>query len=165
MNQPTNPTAKRLSANFRLKEFLRSQTAARNSIDMTPPPSVLANLERLAKDVLQPLRDNIGRLDVSSGYRPEALNALIGGSTRSAHIDGRAADIEATDLWPINIANCARQLMERGEIAVDQLIIEFGHWVHISIAPPGETPRGQVLTAMRKDGKVVYVPGLQQENV
>lgn len=149
-----------LSSRFQLREFLRSQTAVRHGIDMTPPPEVVDNLRRLSREVLQPLRDQLGRLDVSSGYRPPALNTRIGGSDTSAHVYGCAADIESLDLWPINIANCAAQMMARGQIVVDQLILEFGGWVHIGIAKPGQLARGQILTAARGEHGVVYRQGL-----
>ena len=150
----------RLSQHFRIGEFLRSQTATRHGIDMTPPPAVAANLRRLVREVLQPLRIQVGRLTVTSGYRPPALNTLIGGSDHSAHLDGRAADIVSPDQWPINIARRAVQLMQRDALPIDQVILEFGQWVHIGIAREGERPRGEVLTSEIHGDDVVYRTGL-----
>ena len=41
---------------------------------------------------LQALRDKYGKLDVTSGYRCPAHNKEVGGSTKSKHMDGAAAD-------------------------------------------------------------------------
>ena len=147
----------KLSANFTLGEFLVSETAARNDIDMYPPTWVVESLERLCKDVLQPVRDEIGTpIVVTSGYRPPALNRLIGGSARSQHMRGEAADIRAirlstAELW---------QRIADMDLPVHQLIHEFGSWVHVSINPFGMPPARQFMSAIRRDGSTVYVGGL-----
>lgn len=148
-----------LSPNFQLSEFLTSQTAARHGIDMTPSPEVVRNLQKLTVDFLQPIRDEAGSpLIITSGYRPPALNTLIGGSATSAHRFGRAADFTIVEMSSFE----ACELIERMDLKFDQLILEFPEsprsWVHLGIA---EFPRRQVLTARREDGKTVYVNGLQ----
>jgi hypothetical protein len=40
---------------------------------------------------------------------------------------------------------------------VDQVILEFGRWVHIGMS---RDPRRQVLTALRREGATVYELGL-----
>ena len=95
----------KLSDNFSLHEFLLSQTATRNNISMDPPIEVIDNLRRLCVDILQPLRDATGKsIYISSGYRPPKLNELIGGSTTSAHMDGRAADFVVNGMTPLEAA-------------------------------------------------------------
>lgn len=148
-----------LSDNFRLSEFLVSQTASRHGIDMSPSQDVITNIQRLVVDFLQPIRDEAGSpLVITSGYRPPALNSLIGGSPTSAHRFGRAADFRIVEMSSFE----ACELIERMDLKFDQLILEFPEsprsWVHLGIA---EFPRRQVLTAKRENGKTVYVNGLQ----
>lgn len=144
----------RLSKNFELEEFLVSQTAERHGIDMTPPDEVVENLARLCRKVLQPLRDRLASpVMVSSGYRPELLNRLIGGSPRSAHIDGRAADFNVAGYTPHEVVS---ELILMNP-PFDQVIHEFGRWVHVGIAA---RPRKEVLTAYHHEGATHYRFGL-----
>lgn len=145
----------RLTKSFHLDEFLVSQTAERNGIDMTPPPEVVQNLIRLCGDVLQPLRDAVKKpVVISSGYRPLLLNQLIGGSITSAHMTGRAADFTIPGLTPLVVC----QIIVELQLDYDQVIHEFGRWVHVGVA---ETPRHESLTAYRKGGRTHYVHGIK----
>lgn len=148
----------RLTDNFALYEFLRSQTAARHDIAMDPPIEVIDNLRRLCVDILQPLRDTIDlSITISSGYRPPELNRLIGGSTTSAHPYGRAADIIINGMDPLDVAKTIRDM----ELPYDQVIHEFGQWVHVGISDEEDNVRLQELTAYRKNGKTRYDLGLR----
>lgn len=148
----------KLTDNFYLYEFLRSQTAARHEIKMDPPIEVVDNLRRLCVDILQPLRDVIGlSITISSGYRPPELNRLIGGSTTSAHPYGRAADIIINGMTPLDVAKTIRGM----ELPYDQVIHEFGQWVHTGIPDEEIDARLQELTAYKQDGKTRYDLGLR----
>lgn len=145
----------KLSKNFTLEEFLQSETALRHGIYMTPSEEVKENLTALVNDVLQPLRDGLGApLVVTSGYRPLALNRLLGSKDTSAHVEGRAADIKVIGVSPLEVA----KFLEEHLLAMcDQIINEFDVWVHVAIS---KNPRSQTLTA-RKVGKVTaYSAGL-----
>ena len=148
-----------LSPNFHLAEFLRSQTAARLGIDngIQPGSAVEVNLRALA-ELLQPIRDGLGPVHVTSGYRCRALNKAIGGAATSAHSYGRAADIVVTGHAPHAV--CAWVI--RACLPFDQLIHEFGQWTHIAIAPEANKSRREILTAYKRDGKTVYQPGLHR---
>jgi uncharacterized protein YcbK (DUF882 family) len=61
----------RLTANFTLAEL----TKTRHDLDNTPSPQVVQNLQLLAEKVLQPLRDAVGPVNVTSGYRSKLVNA------------------------------------------------------------------------------------------
>ena len=88
---------------------------------------------------------------ILSGYRPKQLNQLIGGSKYSAHIDLRAADIRVIGHSP---AQVFKWLIQSPFIKqCDQVILEFGRWVHIGIS---DKPRQQVLKAFKKDGQTCY---------
>ncbi len=144
----------KLSPNFSLDEFLVSQTAERHGIDMTPPGEVIDNLRRLCEGCLQPIRDALGPVYISSGYRPQELNQLIGGSLTSRHMSGDAADFRVAGMTPYEV--CKR--VEDMELPYDQLINEFDRWVHLGVA---DVLRGEELTAYR-DGKTKYAFGIHR---
>lgn len=149
----------KLTDNFELEEFLISQTAARHGISMDPPVDVEDNLRRLCVDILQPLREDLGRpIVVSSGYRPPKLNQLIGGSPTSAHMDGRAADISVPGMTPLAVAERIRDM----NLPYDQVIHEFGKWVHVGISREHVDVRLEELTAYSKNGRTHYAPGLRE---
>ncbi|GIU69080.1 MAG: hypothetical protein KatS3mg002_0316 [Candidatus Woesearchaeota archaeon] len=78
--------------NFKYKEFIFSPIAIRYRIDNTPPKKVIHNIEELAVNILQPVRNKFGPIRITSGYRCEELNRLIKGSIKSYHLFGYAAD-------------------------------------------------------------------------
>lgn len=89
--------AERLSPNFTLEEFVRSEAAERIPAllaqQRNPPPEVVANLRYLCRSTLQPLRERLRfPIRITSGYRSHELNRLIGGSPTSQHRVGQAAD-------------------------------------------------------------------------
>lgn len=129
-----------LSAHFTLAEMTVSQEAARRGIDNTPPADVMPALIRTAQG-LEAVRVRLGcaPVIVSSGYRCAPLNAAIGGSKTSQHMTGQAADIICPRFG--GPAEVAAALRDSG-IEYDQLILEYGRWVHISFAP---SPRGKAL--------------------
>ena len=144
----------RLSKNFTLEEFLLSQTATRLSIDMTPGPEIIDNLKRLVTGCLQPLRDEVDAgIFISSGFRPLELNTKIGGSKTSARVRGDAADLKVSGQTPYDTC----ELIIAMELPFDQVIHEFGRWVHLGV---GDTLRGEQLTAYKKHGKTRYVNGI-----
>ena len=148
-----------LSKHFTLEEFTRSQTAARHGIANDPKPEHIDNMKRLCRIVLEPIREAAERpIYISSGYRCTRLNELIGGSETSAHRFGRAADFVIPTMTPFEVCEMIRDL----NLVYDQLIHEFGRWVHIAIAPAGSTDRIQNLTAKHVDGETLYVPGIRR---
>jgi len=154
----------KLSNSFSLSEMLKSNTANRRGIEeqYNPSKEVIDNLTKLSKKVLQPIRDSLEMpVRVTSGYRCKELNKAIGGSSKSQHVKGEAADIE---LWIRGQEKNAILLDEiinlsfRNEIDFDQLIIEYPindvpKWIHISYS---DKNRKQILIAERIGGKTVY---------
>ena len=146
----------RLSKNFTLSELTRSQTAARRGINNYPTPEEIQNLTLLCTDILQPVRDRFGLTVVSSGYRSPELNKAIGGSNRSQHSKGQAADFEVPGVSNFEVAAWISENLE-----FDQLILE-GHnpqvansgWIHCSIKSTDN--RKQQLTATFHNGSAVY---------
>ena len=73
-----------LSKNFTLEELVYSDTAKRYGLNNTPTPQVIANLKNLCVNVLQPLRDYLGKpIRVTSGYRSPEVNKRVGGAVDS----------------------------------------------------------------------------------
>ena len=141
----------RLSPNFTLAELERSQTALRLGLDNRAPAVAVARLALLCTEVLQPIRDHFGPVHISSGYRDPVLNAHIGGSRRSQHMRGEAADIVVAGVTPIEVC----RWIASSRIRFDQLIYEGG-WTHVSYSPQH---RRQVRTA-HFGGRVHYSEGL-----
>jgi hypothetical protein len=151
----------RLSENFTLREYLKSQTAARRGIDNTPSQAHLDNAFALFQNVAQPVRDHFGPTIITSGYRSEALNAAIGGSPRSQHKIGQAVDLEVPSVPTGEVAQWIAN-----NLTFDQLILEFydpedpnSGWVHVSYVASGNN-RGETMTASRVNGTTEYSWGL-----
>ena len=137
-----------LSEHFTLAEFTHSQTAARLGLDNTPSREVTENL-KLAACRMEIVRKLLGNVPivVSSGYRSPQVNRAIGGSNTSDHCKGHAIDFVAPSFGtPFQVAKAIAEATPR--IEFDQLILEFGNWVHISFAPAN---RRQVMTFQHGD--------------
>ena len=64
---------------FTMEELTRSDVAKKLKINNIPNKCVMENLDALVTNVLEPLREYLGcPLRVSSGYRCEELNRLVG---------------------------------------------------------------------------------------
>lgn len=154
----------KLTANFSLSEFTKSQIAIQKGISNKPSKKVIENLTRLCTKILQPLRDAFDAWEdtvvvINSGYRSPKLNQLIGGSTTSQHCKGEAADIEVPGQSNLHVAQWIKDNLE-----FDQLILEFhtkndpsSGWVHVSIKKSGN--RKQVLRAVKVGRKTKYLKG------
>lgn len=133
----------RVTDNFALWEFIYSSTAEQLGIDNTPPDWVVDNIYRLARGVLQPLRECYGKSIAiagkgGSGYRCKDLNDAVGGSKTSAHLYGLAADCHVAE--PVALA---RALVKSG-LVYDQCIL-YPTFVHIGIRIATSDNRKQVL--------------------
>jgi hypothetical protein len=150
-----------LTANFSLAEMVKSDTALRHDMDNTPGEVEIANLKTLCEKVLQPVRNHFQTgVKVNSGFRHPEVNAKVGGSKTSDHCKGQAADIEIP-----GIANADLAVWIMDNLEYTQLILEFytpgvpdSGWVHVSYDPANL--KKQNLTATKRDGKTVYLPGL-----
>ena len=133
-----------LTSNFTLEELVASDTAARLGINNTPPPQVVAELQQTAA-LLEQIRTLLGGLPVrvSSGYRCLALNRALRSADTSAHVLGQAADFVVPGFGS-PLAICRTLAPHQPALQFDQLIHEFGSWVHIGRRTLA--PRGDLLT-------------------
>jgi len=148
----------RLSENLTIKEVTKSATAIKHGISNEPSIEHLENLKAIAENIFQPARVHFGvPIAVTSGYRSQELNKIIGGSSRSQHSKGEALDLDADVYGGITNKQLFDYLIDHTDF--DQLIWEFGDdqnpdWVHVSYKKEGN--RGEVLRAKRIKGKVHY---------
>ena len=137
----------RLTKDFTLKELCVTKTGIHNE----PNAEQKEALSLLAVNILQPARDALGLIRVTSGFRNAKVNAAIKGSRSSQHMKGEAADLQCED--NAALFNFIKTL------EFDQLIWEFGDkeqpdWVHVSFSKKN---RKEILKATKKNGVTKYV--------
>ena len=149
----------RISKNFTLAELTKSNTATRLGISNTPDKEGIHKLRLLATELLQPLRNAVGPLRVTSGFRSESLNAAIGGSNKSQHTKCEAVDLQFVKRGRMDNMRIFNAIISQG-LEFDQCILEFGgstahtdsdnpDWIHISWKITGN--RKQVLVAYKDE--------------
>jgi zinc D-Ala-D-Ala carboxypeptidase len=126
----------KLSNNFSIREFTKSQTAKRKNIDNSiQDEKIFQSLIKLCQNIVQPIREHYKiPFSPNSGYRCPALNKAIGGSATSQHCLGQAVDIEIPTVDNMNLFNFVKENLD-----YDQIILEYydgvnpsSGWVHIS---------------------------------
>ena len=159
----------RISKNFTLAELTASNTSKRLGISNTPDKEGIHKLRLLATELLQPLRNAVGPLRVTSGYRSESLNAAIGGSNKSQHTKCEAVDLQFVKRGRMDNMKIFNAIVTLG-LDFDQLILEFGNpaptadkdsdnpdWIHISWKVTGN--RRQILVAYKdENNRTKYRP-------
>jgi len=142
-----------LSAHFNLAEFTRSESAKRHGVSNEPTAEHLANIKILCERILEPIRMKFGPINISSGYRSKVLNHYIGGSLKSQHCEGKAADIDMDGMGSVTNKEIFEYI--KYELEFDQLINEFNYgWVHVSYNAGNN--RKQILDAIKVNNKTVY---------
>ena len=142
----------RLTRNFTYEELCNSNVAERRGINNRPRTKeeekrVIENLKALCMEVLQPLRDFLGKpVVISSGYRCAELNKAVGGVRNSQHMKGEAADIHVENTE--HLLKIMHFIMN--ETDFDQVIWERNRagtqWVHVSYKREGVN-RHQVMSS------------------
>ena len=134
-----------LSEHFSLDEATYSETAIRMHINNQPDERQLENMKSAANQ-LEAVRNVTGALRVNSWLRLPDVNVAVGGSKVSSHMDGWAIDCSSTAHSPYELC----QIVLKNNIKFDQLIHEYGRWMHVSFAPE---MRQQSLTIYKPEGK------------
>lgn len=135
------PNQPQLSDHFTLAELTSSTRARAHGIQNAPGPTERAALEHLCVTILEPIRTKFGPVYVSSGYRSPKLNALVGGAQASQHVRGEAADIRVARA---SITELYKWIACESQLPFDQVIWEYGRWVHVSAVAYGPA-RNQAL--------------------
>ena len=92
---------KKLSANFRVKEFACT--------DGSDPIFIDSELVT----ILQKIRNHFGKaVTITSAYRTPGKNKAVGGTTYSQHLYGKAADIKVNGVSPKKVAAYAETLLK-----------------------------------------------------
>jgi len=134
-----------ISANFTVEELLASDTAKAEDIENIPNWDALVQLVLLANNTLEGIRHICGDHPVliSSGFRNQQLNEAVGGAETSAHMAGAAADFTIPAFGSVTEV-IAKLKPYMAELEIDQLIDEYGSWVHVGRAPSfGMIPRNE----------------------
>lgn len=116
---------------FTINELTRSNTAERLGIDNTPNSYQRANMEKLIKNLLDPIREMWGSpIIVNSGFRSVKLNEAVGGAKSSEHMSGCAADLT------VGSKESNKKLFDmirNSSLEFRQLIDEKQYsWIHVS---------------------------------
>jgi zinc D-Ala-D-Ala carboxypeptidase len=163
----------KLSKNFTLQELIKSNTALRRGIDNTPSKEGILKLTLLAA-FLQKIRDRIGPLRITSGYRSPLLSEAIGSSSNSQHCRYEAVDLQFVRRGQMNNLAIYNTLIEL-DLDYDQCILEFGDstatsdpaspaWIHLSWKVSDN--RRQTLVAYKDDNnKTKYRPLIKYNSI
>lgn len=140
-----------MTPHFSRAELIRTSAGRPND----PPPHAECALRALCSAVLEPWRERVGPLVVTSGYRSPEVNAAVGGSSRSQHVRGEAADVRPRDrasAWATLL-----EMMGAG-LPVDQAIIYEGtRHIHVSHTARHVARRQALVRVGDRDGGR-YVP-------
>jgi len=143
------------TANFSESEFIPA--ADINTI----PAGARESLRRIAVDILQPVRNEIGvPLRITSAYRNPARNAAVGGAKNSMHLTGQGIDVEPIPGTMDNFVKLWNALKKRNH---DQLIWENAtlqnvpSHIHLSYVVPGVNPESWV--GVNRFQKFYYLGG------
>jgi len=130
MNRELNNTVSGAS-NFKYKELIYSEYAIRNGISNIPNEEQWQNLEKLAVNILQPIRETFGPIRITSAFRNSKLNNEIGGARNSYHLYGMAADIEPVypEVRFIDIVKFVYKNLNYSELITEHFPLG---WLHIA---------------------------------
>jgi hypothetical protein len=124
-----------LARNFALSEF--SVSASRPDLATGVPERLVGVVQRLARHVLQPIRDEVGPMTGLSGYRSPDLNRAIGGSETSQHLLAEAFDF-AVDGTLLQAWRRVRRLAADGALwCAGQIIVYPSRgFIHAALLSP-----------------------------
>lgn len=162
-------TAKDLSQNLTVEEFIRSEKAKTLKIDNRMNAQQLERAKEWAGAIFQPMRTHFGLpIFLSSGFRSPKLNTAVnnGRITNSQHQAGEAGDLDNDDLIAKKVkcpTNAELFHFIRQNLPFDQLIWEFGDraqpgWVHVSYSCDGKGRRQILVASADAKGKTIYSP-------
>ncbi len=129
-----------------------------------PPPDILGNMRRFANGLFEQSRSVVGcAWHVNSMYRCPELNAVLHGHSKtSQHMLGLAADLRPLGTSLLAAFDKLRLAVLGGTLPADQLIWEYGRWVHLGDVLPAlaavRGPRRQILMIFEPDKYLPFDP-------
>lgn len=142
-----------VSPHFSWDELTRTSQTALQAENRAAAEQYRESLTRLAVELLEPIRAQFGPVRINSGFRSLAVNSAIGGSKKSQHMRGEAADIVAPS---VSVEELHRWICAESGLAFGQCILEKSKpdrpftWVHVSLGTKRE--------ALVYDGAGKYTP-------
>lgn len=126
--------AAKLSEHFMLDEFLNPIKYPTN----VPKWQHIINMTYGCIHILEPARNVVGPITITSGFRNSEVNRIVGGVSNSQHLEGCAADITCKQ-------GSVQKLIDvlKKNPYVDQLLTAKT-WLHVSWTPFSK-PRHQVI--------------------
>ena len=124
---------------FKGSEIIYSYKAEENNIDNNPTDETIIDNLNYTLQRLEEIREGYGKpIIISSGYRCDELNKLVGGVNNSLHKIGLAVDLK----WDKELLDFITDNMQ-----FDKLIIEKAgktRWIHIQFRRDRETERNLI---------------------
>lgn len=110
---------------FKWKDALYLHTTDRYAI---PNPTIQVNIIKQAH-ALMPVFSMLGGFKITSWYRPEEYNKLIGGSVKSSHTQG-----SATDFQPSHVTiEEAKKKIQASHIYPGGGELNSTNWIHLDL--------------------------------
>ena len=131
-------------------------------------------LTLLATELLQPLRNEVGSIRITSGYRSPQLSEAIGSSSNSQHCRYEAIDCQFVQRGKMDNLAIYNALIDL-DLDYDQCILEFGNateyinpthpdWIHLSWKISDN--RKQTLIAYKDiENKTQYRPLIEYNSI
>ena len=108
-----------LTPHFTLAEFVRSGVAIRHNIANTPTR-------------------RFGVIRITSGYRCEELNNMVGGKPNSQHLLGQAADIHLSNKEvAMKMFNFVAERLDYDQLLFEHRKSDGANWLHVSYNAAG----------------------------
>lgn len=129
-----------------VNHLLYSATATRRGICNRPPmgcvSEVMANLKGLAELLNVVQRELRKKVVVTSGYRSELLNRVVGGVVNSQHIRGQAVDFYVEGMTAEKVASYIKQFFFYDQLIVyNNKAVDKGGLIHLSRVMDGVNRR------------------------
>jgi hypothetical protein len=147
-------TKRWLSKYITQEEFERSSIAVRNGLINKMNEAQLLNAKHLCTTAIDVIRNFYkAPVFVTSGFRSDTVNRLAGGAINSQHVKGEAIDFTVKGVSVKKVFDDIRNGLI--PIEFDQVIDEFGVWVHLSKKTTGN--RNTALKARNEGQGTRYV--------
>ena len=128
----TEQERKHISEHFTLYEMTRSGMAIEHDLPNVPNLKHEQALRDLAINILEPLRHHFGPIIVSSGFRTQAVNKLVGGVPSSQHTRGEAVDIVVgNDDRALRLYSYVKNHLDFDQLILEPIGTEHPRWLHV----------------------------------